>query len=144
MIYIASDHGGFTLKSAAIEHLKQKGLDVKDMGPYEQVDWDDYPDYVIPLAKEIQKDIKGKGIVICKNGVGVSITTNRFKNVRAALSWTPEHAKTSRLDDDTNVLALPALFINESTALEIVDTWLNTEFSGEPRHIRRIKKLENI
>ena len=145
MIYIASDHRGFKLKTEIIAHLTEHGVEIKDMGPYEYVEGDDYPDYVIPLAREVNKNPRNnKGIVICGNGVGVSITANRLKGIRAALSWTIEQAKASRLDDDTNVLALPANYIDENTALNIVDAWLNTEFSALPRHIRRIKKLESI
>lgn len=144
MIYIASDHGGFSLKGQIIKYLNSKNIDLKDLGPYEYKEDDDYPDYVIPLAKEVQKDIKSRGIVICRNGVGVSIAANKFKNIRTVLSWSPKQAESSKLDDDTNVLALPADYIDANTALEIVNTWLNTDFSGFPRHIRRIKKVESI
>lgn len=144
MIYIASDHGGYALKDDIIKYLKDKNIDVTDMGPNEYQEDDDYTDYVIPLAREVQKNIKNKGIVICRNGVGVSITTNKFKNIRTTLSWNSKHAQSSKLDDDTNVLALPADYIDPKTAVEIVDTWLNTEFSALPRHIRRIKKVESI
>jgi len=144
MIYIASDHGGFNLKNTLISYLKNKGLDIKDMGPFELVEEDDYTEYVTPLAKEIQKDLRGKGIVICRNGVGVNIAANKFKHIRAALSWETEHIKSARLDDDINVLALPADYIDENTAKSIVDAYLNTEFSALPRHIRRIKKVENL
>lgn len=144
MIYIASDHGGFNLKSQIIKYLTSKSIEIKDMGPFEYKEDDDYPDYVIPLAQEVQKDFKSRGIVICRNGVGVSIATNKFKNIRTVLGWTPKQVESSKLDDDTNVLALPADYIEEETALQIVDMWLNTEFSGFPRHIRRIKKVESI
>jgi len=144
MIYIASDHGGFNLKHQIVKYLESKKIDVTDMGPYEYKEDDDYPDYVIPLAKEVQKDIKNRGIVICRNGVGVSIATNKIKNIRTVLSWNPKQAESSKLDDDTNILALPADYIDQTTAIAIVDMWLNTEFSAFPRHIRRIKKIENI
>ncbi len=98
MIYIASDHGGFNLKNQIIKHLSERNIDVKDMGPYEYKEDDDYPDYVIPVAKEIQKDIKSRGIVICRNGVGVSIATNRFKNIRTVLSWDPKQRDCGYVD----------------------------------------------
>ena len=144
MIYIASDHGGFELKNKIINFLSQKGFTVNDMGPSEYNEGDDYPDFVVPLAREVVKNVSNRGIVICKNGVGVSVSANRFKNIRATLSWNSEHARSSRLDDDSNVLALPAQYIDDATAFGIVETWLSTDFSAEPRHIRRIKKVENL
>jgi ribose 5-phosphate isomerase B len=144
MIYIASDHGGFQLKQKIINYLMSKKIDIKDMGATEYNENDDYTDYVIPMVKEILTNPKNKGIALCRSGDGVNITANRFKGIRSTLSWNKEHAAKSKIDDDTNVLAIPTDYIEESAAIEMVDTWLNTEFSALPRYIRRIKKMENI
>lgn len=144
MIYIASDHGGYELKQKILKHLVEQGREIKDLGPDRYNGEDDYPDFAIPLAEKVQENPNNRGIVICRNGVGVSMTVNKYKDIRATLSWNPAHAKSSRLDDNTNVLALPADYVEDETAVNIVDTWLNTEFSGLPKHIRRIKKVDNI
>lgn len=144
MIYIASDHGGFHLKRKILEQIKEMDLDIKDVGSNEFNPNDDYPDFVIPLVKSVLKDNKNRGIVICKNGVGVSITANRFKGIRCGLSWNTEHIKTAREDDNINVLALPSEFIDTKKALEIIGEFLNTKFSNKDRHVRRLAKIEQI
>lgn len=85
-----------------------------------------------------------KGIVICRNGVGVSMFANKIKGIRAGISWNPKQAKSSRNDDNTNVLALPSDYIDSKTALEIVDVWLKTKFSNDKRHLRRLAKVRSI
>lgn len=144
MVYIASDHRGFDLKSKIVTYLNSTGVKVQDLGPFFLNQLDDYSDYAIPLAQKISQNPNDKGIIICKNGVGVSIVANRYKNVRAALSWNRQHAESSRMDDDTNVLALPANFISEAAALEIIETWLSTPFGNEDRHIRRLAKIQSL
>jgi len=125
MIYVASDHGGFELKNKILDMLKEN----------------DYPDYTIPCIKKVMENEKNRGIVICKNGVGASILANKFPGIRAALTWNPEHASSSRNDDNTNVLALPASYINQNEAWEITKTWLTTPFSNAERHVRRLNKI---
>ncbi len=144
MIYIASDHAGFKLKSELIEYLSNKGIEVEDVGAYSFNKDDDYPDFIKPLAEKVLGKANNMGIIICKNGIGVSIAANRFKGIRAGLSFTPDHAKSGRVDDNTNVLALPADYIDTETAIKIVKIWLNTEFSFESRHIRRLQKLDKL
>jgi len=145
MIYIAADHGGFSLKQKIIEYFKNKtGLDIEDLGAYEHNPHDDYPDFVIPAIEKLSKNPGSLGIVICKNGVGVSILANKFRDVRAALSWTPKQAESSRADDDSNVLALPASYISDKEAIEIVDIWLKTKFSSDERHLRRLEKIRSV
>jgi len=144
MIYISSDHGGFNLKKYLIETFKNKGMKIEDLGPKELNALDDYPDFASELAKKVQENPENKGILICRNGVGMSITANRFKGVRAALSWSAEHAASSRRDDDSNVLTLPADYISEIEATDIVEKWLNTQFSGEERMQRRLEKLSSL
>jgi len=141
MIYITSDHGGYNLKSKILELLKENGYTVVDVGPSQLIPEDDYPDYVIPCVKKVIENDKNKGIVICRNGVGAAILANKFPGIRAALSWSPAHSATARNDDNTNVLALPANHINPEDAWETVKAWLQTDFSNEERHIRRLTKI---
>jgi RpiB/LacA/LacB family sugar-phosphate isomerase len=141
MIYITSDHGGFRLKQRIIEYFKRVGLEISDEGPFELVPDDDYPDYVTPVMKKMQQDISNRAIVICRNGVGACVAANKFKGIRAALSWNPRHAESTRNDDDSNVLALPADYISEKETLEVIGAWLKTPFSKDERHVRRIKKV---
>ncbi|OGC56585.1 hypothetical protein A3H26_01690 [candidate division WWE3 bacterium RIFCSPLOWO2_12_FULL_36_10] len=144
MLYITSDHGGLKLKSRLIEFLKQKNIEFEDCGPNELIPSDDYTDYVIPVMRKVLESPKNNAVLICKNGVGVSIIANRFKGIRCALSWRLEHAVSSRNDDDANVLALPANYISEDEAEIILENWLNKDFSKEERFVRRINKLEEI
>ncbi len=144
-IILASDHGGFELKEYLKKFMETAKIDVVDMGPFKLAKEDDYTDYVVPAMQELRKNVKrNKAVVICRNGVGVSITANKFLGVRAVLSWDPKHAASARADDDTNVLALPADYISKELAVEILGTWLGTNFSNEERHKRRLQKLEEI
>jgi len=144
MLYITSDHGGLKLKSRLVEFLKRKNIEFEDCGPNELIPSDDYTDYVIPVMRKVLESPKNNAVLICKNGVGVSITANRFKGIRCALSWRLEHAVSSRNDDDANVLALPANYISEDEAEIILENWLNKDFSKEERFVRRLNKLEEI
>ncbi len=144
MLYIASDHGGFKYKGDIITYLERKGIEVKDMGPTELIPDDDYPDYVVPTMQEVQKNPENMAILICRNGVGVSVLANKFKGIRCALSWSKEHAQSSRNDDAANVLAIPADFLTREEALNVVHGWLSTDFSGDERHVRRLKKIDEI
>ena len=142
MIYITSDHGGFKFKKLIFEYLKGKNIEIEDVGPYELTPGDDYPDYIQKLAQKVLENKDNKGIAICRNGVGVSMAANRYKGIRCALSWNPDHTRSTRYDDDSNVLALPADHISEEEALACVRTWLETPFSNEPRHVRRLEKID--
>jgi RpiB/LacA/LacB family sugar-phosphate isomerase len=144
MLYVASDHGGFKLKTKIVEFLAKELMDFEDMGPDKLVPDDDYVETAARLVEKVRSDNKNHGILICRNGVGVSIFANKFKGIRAALSWKPEHAASSRNDDNSNILALPADFIDEKTALEIIGTWLITPFSNAERHVRRVNKLDEL
>lgn len=142
MIAIASDHGGFDLKEKVKEHLASKGIECKDFGTYDKSSCD-YPDFAKPAAKAVASGECEKGIVICTTGIGVSICANKIKGVRCALCGDPITAKLTRLHNDTNVLAMGAAIIGEMVALEIVDTFLGTAFSGDERHARRVSKMED-
>lgn len=145
MLYIASDHGGFKLK----EHLKAwllvAGGRVSDLGPESFSPEDDYPDYAKKVAGKVSKNPSTDfGILICRSGQGVCIVANKFKKVRAGLVWNTKEAKASRNDDHTNVLCLPSDYINFTEARNIVKTWLDTPWSKDPRHMRRVRKIESV
>lgn len=141
MIAIGSDHGGFDLKEQVVAHLKEKGYEVKDMGCYDKSSCD-YPVYGRAVAKEVAEGNCEKGIVICTTGIGISITANKVKGIRAALCADTLTAKMTRLHNDANVLAMGAGIVGPNLAVEIVDTFLETEFSGQERHQRRIDLIE--
>ena len=141
MIAIGSDHGGFELKELIIRHLEEQGVDVNDMGCYDKSSCD-YPVYGRAVATAVADGSCEKGIVICTTGIGISITANKVKGIRAALCADTLSAKLTRLHNDANVLALGAGIVGPNLAVEIVDTFLNTDFSGEERHQRRIDGIE--
>ena len=142
MIAIGSDHGGYDLKEVVIAHLKEKGIDVKDMGCYDKSSCD-YPVYGKAVAEAVADGSCEKGIVICTTGIGISITANKVKGIRAALCADTLSAKLTRLHNNSNVLALGAGIVGPNLALEIVDTFIGTEFSNEERHQRRIDAIED-
>ena len=139
-IAIACDHGALDLKNAAIAHLEKQGHEVVNFGT-DTLASCDYPDYAGPAAKAVASGECEKGIVLCTTGIGVSISANKIDGVRCALLSDPWSAKMTRLHNDTNMMALGAGVVGENLALEIVDTWLDTEFSHNERHQRRIDKL---
>jgi len=144
MIFISSDHRGFELKKYLTNALTTQGVGIVDLGPHTLDPEDDYPDYAKLVSKKIQEDPENMGILICANGVGMSIAANKFRGVRAALSWNPEHAQSSRTDDGANILVLPSNYITNEEALEVVQTWISTNFSGEERHLRRLVKITDL
>ncbi|OGC76901.1 hypothetical protein A2619_02550 [candidate division WWE3 bacterium RIFOXYD1_FULL_39_9] len=145
MIYITSDHGGYKLKNEIVQILRSIDVKVEDLGPKELNEGDDYPEYTLKLIEKLKENLSdNKGIVICRNGVGVSVLANKFKGIRAALSWNPEHAVSTRNDDDSNVLALPADYIDSDTAYQTVGAWLNKDFSGDEKHIRRLEVVKEF
>ncbi len=142
MIAVGSDHAGFTLKEEVIKHLKSKGLDIKDYGTT-TIDSVDYPDYGLVVAEAVVSGECEKGIVICGTGIGISISANKVPGTRAALCTNTTMAKLSREHNDANVLALGERIIGVSVALDIVDTWLETDFLGD-RHNKRVCKIAGI
>ena len=139
-IAIGSDHGAFALKSKFISHLEAQGHEVKDFGTYSLASCD-YPDFAGAAAKAVASGECEKGIVLCTTGIGVSITANKVKGVRCALLSDVMSARMTREHNNTNVMALGAAVVGEMLALEILDTWIGTEFSGDERHQRRIDKM---
>lgn len=141
MIAIGSDHGGFDLKEKVKAHLLDAGYEVKDVGCYEKVSVD-YPTFGHAVAKAVAAGECEKGIVICTTGIGISITANKTAGIRCALCSEPLSAKMTRLHNDANVLAMGAALVGDMMAMEIVDTFLGTAFSGDERHQRRIDLIE--
>lgn len=141
MIAIGSDHGGFILKEAVKAYLVEQGHEVKDLGCYthESVD---YPVYGKAVGRAVASGECEKGIVICTTGIGISMAANKIKGVRCALCSDSYTARLTREHNDANVLALGAGVTGPLLAMEIVDTFLNTEFSGAERHKRRVEMIE--
>ena len=139
-IAIACDHGALALKEAVKAHLTARGMECVDFGTFTK-DSCDYPDFARPAAEAVASGACERGIVLCTTGIGVSITANKVHGIRCALLSDPWSAKMTRLHNDTNMMALGAGVVGENLALEIVDVWLGTEFSGEARHQRRIDKV---
>ena len=141
MIAIGSDHGGYALKQEIMEHLKERGLEYKDYGCYEPKSCD-YPTYAKAVAHAILDGECDKGILICGTGIGISITANKIPGIRAALCTDCFCAEATRQHNDANVLALGGRVVGPGLALKIVDTFLDTPFSNDERHIRRIQAIE--
>jgi len=143
MIALGCDHGGYELKQKVIKHLEERGIPYKDMGCYSK-DSCDYPPFAHAAAKEVAEGRCEKGIVICTTGIGISISANKVPGIRCALCTDTLMAKMTRLHNDANVLAMGAGIIGENLAIEIVDTFLDTPFSGEERHKRRVELIEKL
>ena len=141
IVAICSDHAGFELKSKIIEYLNTKeGNELIDFGAYSS-ESSDYPDFAHPMAVSILKGDSDLGISICGSGNGISMTLNKHKVIRAALCWMPEIATLARNHNNANVLSLPARFVSYSEAIQIIESFLNSDFEGG-RHQRRIEKMD--
>ena len=141
MIALGSDHGGYGLKQEIMEHLKEKGVEYKDYGCYEEKSCD-YPVYAREVANAIISGECDKGILICGTGIGISSAANKIKGIRAALRHDTFSAQATREHNDANILAMGARVVGPGLALKITDTFLETEFSNDERHIRRINLIE--
>ena len=153
-IYIASDHAGFEMKNITLPFLSEQGISVVDLGP-EKIDQDDdYPDFASVVARAVLADSGSRGIIIGGSGQGEAIAANRFKGIRAVVfngqyrpgdgRDVPDEIALSRQHNDSNVLCLGARFLNQSEVEGAVLKWLQTDFSGDERHIRRIKKIDEL
>ena len=138
-IAIGCDHGALDLKNKVIAHLTAKGYEVVNFGT-DTLDSCDYPDYAGPAAKAVASGECDKGIVLCTTGIGVSITANKVKGIRCALLSDVMSARMTRQHNDTNMMAIGAAVVGQMLALEIIDTWLGTDYEGG-RHQRRIDKM---
>ena len=142
MIAIGSDHGGFELKEKLMEHLSERGLEYKDFGTYSSASCD-YPVYAKAVANAVASGECDRGIIICGTGIGVSITANKVRGIRAALCGDCFSAEATRQHNDANILCMGARVVGEGLALKIADTFLDTPFSNDERHIRRISMIED-
>ena len=140
-VALGSDHGGFELKQEIIKYLEEKKIEYKDYGCY-STESTDYPIYAKKVAHGILDGECELGILVCGTGIGISITANKFKGIRAALCSDTFSAHATREHNDANILAMGARVVGEGLALDIVDTFLETEFSNDERHIRRINMIE--
>lgn len=141
MVYLAADHGGYAVKEKVKQWLHDQHIEFQDLGPFKLNKDDDYPDYIIPLAELVGLN-NGLGIISCRNGQGAAIAANKVGGIRAAVCWNPECARSSRTDDNANILSLPADFISDLNLESILEAWLETPFSSDARHIRRLQKIQ--
>ncbi|MCR4279232.1 MAG: RpiB/LacA/LacB family sugar-phosphate isomerase [Candidatus Zambryskibacteria bacterium] len=144
-IFIGADHAGFELKEKLIPFLKELEHEVEDKGAFTYDANDDYPDFIKPVAEAVSNDSEAKGIVIGKSGQGEAMCANRFKNVRAVVWYggNREPLRLSRSHNDANILSIGAGLVGGNQVLEAVQMWLETPFSGDERHVRRIGKIED-
>jgi len=145
IIYIGADHRGFNLKESLKQYLQSNGYTVSDIGNTTLDPNDDYPDFISAVAEKISANPdEAKGIIICGSGIGANMVANKFPRVRSALVMNADQAYLSRHDNNTNVIAFAADFIDDQSTKMALATWLQTPFSREPRHTRRNQKIRDI
>jgi ribose 5-phosphate isomerase B len=142
-IAIGADHAGFDLKEVLVRHLKAEGHQVEDMGAY-NAQASDYPLFGEKVAKAVASKQADRGILICGNGIGMSIVANKVPGVRAALVFTEKMAEQTREHNDSNVLSLAGRDLPQDTNLKLADIWLKTPFSNVDRHIRRVEEIKKM
>lgn len=146
-IFIGADHNGYDLKSKVTNYLRKKGIDVIDEGDEQRDPEDDFPVFAKRVTTAVlgSQDDDPRGILICGSGQGMAIAANRQKGIRAGLGWSVIAAKSTRNDEDSNVLALPSeILTSENEWKEVIDTWLETPFAGAPRFKRRNRQLDEL
>jgi ribose 5-phosphate isomerase B len=143
-IVIGADHAGYEMKQLVVEHLKQQGHEVTDVGTHEPGKPDDYPDFARLVAKNILGGDSERGILICGSGVGVSVAANKFNGIRASVCHDHYSSKQGVEHDNMNVLVLGSRVIGPNLALDLVDGYLEAKFSGEERHVRRLNKIKSF
>lgn len=144
MIYVGSDHRGFELKQRVVNRLQDEGFEVTDLGNDHLDPQDDYVDFAQKVAKSTVADGKNKGILLCGSGIGMDMVANKMPGIRSALVYDTTRAKQAREHNNANVLSLPADALDEEQAWEVIKTFLETPFSGEERHLRRLQKLQSL
>lgn len=142
-IALGSDHGGFRLKEFIKTYLAGKGYECEDFGTYDESSVD-YPDFALKAALAVRDGVCEKGILICSTGIGISIAANKVKGIRCALCGDLLSARLTREHNDANMLAMGAFIVGEKLAAAIADEWLETAYSNEERHTRRIRKIHDI
>jgi ribose 5-phosphate isomerase B len=143
-VMLAADHGGFHLKEALKAHLLTQGYEVDDCGAQAMDPADDYPDFMYPAAKKVATDMDARGVFLCRSGAGAAIVANKVRDVRAVVARTVEDATHARQHNDANVVALSSDHLSAEQARDIVTAFISTSFSGEDRHMRRLKKVMKI
>ena len=141
-IAIGADHGGFSHKEAIKKHLIERGFEVKDFGANDDTSTD-YNDYALLVSESVRDHMFDRGILICGTGIGMSIMANKVEGIRAALVHDLFTAEATRQHNNTNVLAMGGRIIDVEKAIKIVDIWLDTKFSNEERHVRRVNKIDS-
>lgn len=144
MIYLGSDHRGFALKEKLKLLLTEWGYDYEDMGPFEYNKDDDYPDFAKLVGENVAGDIGSKGILICGSGVGVAMTADKIRGVRAGTMFDTEQVKASVADEDTNVIGLSNDYTSEESNIAITKAFLEAKFSEAERHVRREEKIKSL
>jgi ribose 5-phosphate isomerase B len=142
-VALGADHGGFDLKEKIRQHLVDHGISVDDLGTHSS-EVVDYPDYALAVGQRVAAQRADRGILVCGSGIGMAIAANKIQGVRAVNGHSEVEAQLSREHNNANVLTLGGRTLNEASALKIVDRWLNTEFSGDGRHLRRLEKISEI
>jgi ribose 5-phosphate isomerase B len=143
-VYIASDHGGFPHKTPLSAALQESGYEVVDLGAHELDPNDDYPYYAELVGKAVQQEPNARGILLCRSGEGMQMAVNKMDGIRAALVWNAEVARETRQDNDANVIVLPADFMEQPDLVVATKAFLETSFSGEERHVRRLEQVARI
>lgn len=153
MIYLGADHRGYELKEKLKPWLEQLGYQYEDCGALEYDKDDDYPDFAKLVGEKVAQfqrgltsnlEVKPQGILICGSGIGIAVAANKIKGIRAGTAINPEQIAVAVNDEDLNVLAIPANYLDEETTKEIIKSFLETKFSGEERHQRRLEKIKEI
>jgi ribose 5-phosphate isomerase B len=143
-IYIGADHAGYYMKEAIKAALTEDGYLIEDLGAAELVETDDYPQYGHAVAEAVVNDPGSLGVLSCGNAEGIAIVANKTDGARAAIGYSLEAARTSRNDDNANIISVPGRNEDFAQGIEIVRTFLTTPFSNEERHVRRLKQVEEI
>lgn len=143
-VYLAADHAGFELKESVKKYLEGKGHDVTDFGAHEYSETDDYPDFIKPAAEAVAADVASRGIVFGGSGQGEDMVADKIFGIRSAVYYggNLEIVKLAREHNDANMLSIGARFMNDEEAIQAIDLFINTKFSGDERHIRRIEKID--
>lgn len=144
MIYLASDHGGFKQKKRIAAWLSKQNIPYRDLGPHWLDTTDDYPIWAARVARLVQRDTHGKGILLCRTGVGMALVANKFSGIRAVQGTSVSIAKQSRLDENTNVITIASDLTTLPSAQKILHAWLTTNFTQQKRHQRRLKQISRI
>ena len=141
---IATDHGGFDLKEELLKQLRRAGHEVVDFGAHKLSEGDDYPDYVVPLAKAVATQAVERGVAICGSGVGASVCANKIQGIRAALIHDHVSARQGVEDDHMNILCMGGRTVGPAVAWDLVQTFLGAQFSQAQRHLRRLSKVASL